>query len=117
MGIKTGEPFHAVLSSTDASTAKTMTITKEGSTTSYTVGATDLLIVTDIIVSSTAGGTISITSTDGTNTITLFAGEMPVTGLFSHQFESPIYGLRGQGITVTADAGQVDIIVQGSVSH
>jgi hypothetical protein len=80
-----------------------------------TITLSGVLAVTDIILVAVATGAITLTSITATGTVTLFSGTVAANFVFAHHFETPIFCLRGGTLTLTAAAGQVDLVTTGIV--
>jgi hypothetical protein len=118
-----GEPIHLEAYGANASPAVIpFVLYKAGSKTAFTLKSTQYITITDIIFSSTAGGTFavafetlaSVVPTAGTR---IAVGEASVAGGLAHHFETPMEGMKGVTPSLFADAGQVDCVMTGYVNE
>lgn len=119
----TGEEILATVTSADAHSGVYALVRRAASVTAYInsvaqpTDTKDLLVATDISLVCVAGGAVTVEFNDGSNSIPIFKGTLAANTVIVHRFLSPIYGIRGQNIKVTAPAGQIDVIISGFVTH
>lgn len=118
-----GKPFHGEFTSADASALNEAnsraTLYPPGSTTGLTLGATEVVVVTDIDV--VAGAALTVTLYDGAdNSVAagerLLLGNFPANGGISSHLNVPHYCQAGTYPKVkTSGAGQVDVTIRGVI--
>jgi hypothetical protein len=116
-----GDPVKGEVSSSDAHAGVAVTLYKAGSTTAYTLSATEYLNVTDILFCAANTGQFAVV------TITDAAGKRIVKGTFGtasygpylHHFETPLVCPLGITPVLIADQsmGQVDLILSGFITE
>lgn len=112
-----GQTFHGRLSSADASAGATIPLFDSGGN-SRAVAATEVVSVTDIIVSTSAA--LSITIGFGALTGGLIVAKVVTTSTsltYVINLETPWVGPRGVApLAQTSAAGQVDIQIVGTIA-
>lgn len=125
-----GDPIHGEISSSDASAGVAFTLydggapTKGNSIAARALSATEGVVLTDIILIATAGGTFTmvfyplstgvIADTPG---LRIAKGDFAATSGFAHHFETPRIGPPGYGVGLVASIGQVDGVITGGVTQ
>jgi hypothetical protein len=112
-----GDPVHGEVVSADASGAGVAVLWyPSGSQTARTLLSTEFVTITDVILISTAGGVYDLIF--GTTTGAgkhIVKGNADALGGIAHHFETPLTGPVGVNARLIAAAGQVDLIISGSI--
>ena len=112
-----GDPVKLEISDANAGgTILMATIYPQGSLTARTLAATEILYITDLIFSSTAGGAYNFIfgTTDGAGK-RIAKGNADAKGGLAHHWETPVAGPAGVVPGLIAAAGQVDVVMTGFV--
>lgn len=113
-----GDEVHGEVISADASGGVAVTFYDAGTLTARTLSSTEFVTVTDVMLSSTVGGVFDLFF--GTTT---GAGRHIVKGILDAKsglmkiLKTPRCGPVGQGITLSAAAGQIDLVITGYISQ
>lgn len=122
--IPAGTPFHGEFSSANAAgldeTNSRFTLYGPSSTSAITLGASDQVIITDLIVQS--GAALTVTVYDGANNV-VAAGERIALGQFAANTNMPA-GLSTPHFcqagtypkVLTSGAGQIDCLIRGRIA-
>jgi hypothetical protein len=109
-------PVHLEVVSADASAGVAFTLYAAGSTTSRALAGTEILMITDIIFVSTAGGTFNIVAGNADAVGKRIAkGNVAATGGLVYQFATPFKCPVGVLPYLFAAAGQVDCVLTGYI--
>ena len=112
-----GDPVHGEIISTDASGAGVaVTWYPSGSTTARTLASDEYLAITDVLFISTAGGVYDLVFGAVGGGKHIAKGNAAALGGLAHHFETPVVGVKGVNALLIAEAGQVDLIVQGYIA-
>lgn len=114
-------PMHGEVSSTNASNGVEITVYPIGSTTAHTLEDNEFFVITDVIISSSAGGLTSIfCDTDNTPT-TIGSGEtiisvtLPANGVQHVPLKQPFIAPVGKPLIFKTPSGQSNCQVFGSI--
>jgi hypothetical protein len=114
-----GEPFVGEVVSLDASAGVAFTLYLAGSTTPYTLLATDFVSVSDYVITRTTSGTAAIVGATDVAGKRLVKGSLAAQGgIVQHLKTDHVFA---EGVTpvliAAADAGYCAAIIHGAISH
>jgi hypothetical protein len=118
-----GDEVHGEVISSNASGGVAVTFYDAGSPTTgnsvaaRVVKATEFVVITDVILISTAGGVYDLVADTAAAGRHIVKGNAAALGGIAHHFETPITCPQGVVPTLFAAAGQVDMIVSGYFSQ
>jgi len=112
-----GNPVHGEVSSADASGGVTVLLYPSGSATAITLGATEFLTITDVILVSTAGGVYALVADTDAAGRRIVKGNAEALGGIAHTFETRITCPKGVTPKLIAAAGQIDLVISGYITR
>ena len=113
-----GDPFKAVVTSSDASSGVAVPIYLAGQTATYTVNSKDFIEVTDIEITTVPGGPCHVfIGADATPAVpeTIVKGTYAANGGIATNLNQSRCGVQGGTIWVIAPAGTVDVVISGRI--
>lgn len=108
--------FHGEVSSADASAGVTFSLFENnGAATAITLGATERLVITDIVVVAAASGNVVVGANADTAGKRVIKGSTGTTGGFAHAFQTPYVCGKGVVPKLFAPSGQADGTIRGFI--